>query len=856
MLFFNGCTNSDFKHIMNLNKNWQLQSSEKIIGTGDKISSPDFETRGWLTAEVPSTIMGCLMKNNVYKNIFVGKNINLIPTEQFKKSWWYRTSFQIPDHSDITCTKIEFDGIIYRANIWLNGKQIGNADTIFGSYRQFSFNISSLVKKNKTNILAVEVFPPKPGDFTVGFVDWNPEPPDKNMGIWREVRLRFSHDVSINHPFVQTKLDTKNFLDAQLSISCEIINNNNNLISGVVEGNIEDIHFSKEITLQPNETKLISFSPDEYKQLNIIHPRVWWTYDLGTPELYKLKLTFKTNHIISDVTETNFGIREIKDYLNEKGHRGYILNGKKILIRGGGWVDKLFLEYDSSNLENQIRYVKHMNLNTIRLEGIWGNNQHLFDLCDQYGILLMVGWSCQWEWENYLGKKCDENFGGIQTKEDMDLIANSWTDEVKWLRNHPSICIWMLQSDLLPKPEMEKRYLEIFKKEDPSRPFVASAKGWNSEITGPTGVKMLGPYEYVPPIYWYIDTANGGAYGFNTETGPGAQVPPVESIRQMMSTDSYWPMNDEWDFHCGRNEFKSLKIYNHALLNRLGKSDSLEDYCRKAQFINYESIRPMYEAFTVNRYQATGVIQWMLNASWPKLFWQLYDYYLIPNGAFYAVRKACEPIHILYNYGNNTVMVSNKTFENINHYKANIKLMDMNMNEILSKTVDFNISKDSTITLLNLPELKNNKENLFYLDLRLTDDKQQTISINQYFITKKPDQLDFKNSNWFYTPVKEFADLKELNHLKKSMVKESLTYEEKNNIIYFTVNLRNYSKLAAFFIEIRIVKDNTDESILPVFIEDNYVSLLPLERRQIKGYIFRKDLGGKTPIVKINGFNL
>ena len=194
-----------------------------------------------------------------------------------------------------------------------------------------------------------------------------------------------------------------------------------------------------------------------------------------------------------------------------------------MLIRGGGWVDDLLLREDEKNLEAQVRYTRHMNLNTIRLEGIWGSSQKLYDLCDRYGILLMVGWSCQWEWEDYLGKPQEsEMYGAAKTPEDMELLAAYFHDQVLWLRNHPSIFVWVVGSDKLPWPEMEKRYRRDLPLLDPSRPLLTSCKTWTSEVSGPSAVKMNGPYDYVTPNYWYVDKENGGAFGFNTETGPGA----------------------------------------------------------------------------------------------------------------------------------------------------------------------------------------------------------------------------------------------------------------------------------------------------------------------------------------------
>jgi len=639
-----------------LNKDWCLQSSEKLKMTGAQLSSNAGNDANWYkNVEVPSTVFGSLVKEGVFSDVFLGTNLEKINREQFKTSWWYRKVFTVKG-SKSTIFKLEFDGIIYRANIWLNGKQVASADTVAGPFRQFSFNVSSFVRKDADNILAVEVFQPQPGDFTIGFVDWNPEAPDRGMGIWREVRIRECGDVSLKNPFVQTKLDTVTLKQADLSVSSEVNNNTANEVTGYLEATIDkNIKLRQKVSLRPNETKRIKFSPEEFPLLKLHNPRVWWTHDLGKAELYDLKLAFVQNNQISDQLETRFGVRDIKQYTYLKygrQHNGYKLNGRKVLIKGGGWVDQLFLTPDSVKLERQVEYVKHMNLNTIRLEGFWGNNQDLYDMCDREGILIMAGWSCQWEWANYCGKKeCDPLYGCVQTPEEINLIAQSWSDMVKWLRNHPSVFVWMTGSDMLPSPVLEQKYIEFMKLEDPTRPMVTSAAMKKSGLTGWSGMKMEGPYEYVPPIYWYTDTIYGGAYGFNTETGPGAQVPPVESVRKIIPADSIWPINKVWEYHCGRNEFQTLSRYNAAMNERFGTPASLEEYCKKAQLLNYESIRPMFEAFQARRYDGTGIIQWMINSSWPKLIWQLYGYDLLPNGSLYGVKKALEPLQVIYDYG-------------------------------------------------------------------------------------------------------------------------------------------------------------------------------------------------------------
>ncbi|MDF1613064.1 glycoside hydrolase family 2 protein [Stygiobacter electus] len=852
-------------------KNWELQSSEKINVNGQVISTPNYSTNDWIKAEVPSTVLGTLIKNNIYKDVFVGNNLKNISSAQFEKSWWYRTEFTLPNSSNNKNVILEFDGIIYRANVWLNGKQITTSDKMYGVYRRFHFNLNSAVKFKGKNILAVEIIPPKKGEPSIGFVDWNPIPPDHNMGIWRDVRIKITGDVSINSPFVKSKLNLKNYNSAELTVSSEIVNNSNRKIIGVISGEFDKIKFSKNVELEANEKKLVTFSPQEFSQLKITNPRIWWTHNWGKPELYDLKLKFTIDNKLSDEAKIKFGIREISDYINKDGHRGFKLNGKEILIAGGGWTDHLFLDYDAKNLEHQIQYVKHMGLNAIRLEGIWGNNENLYNLCDKYGILIMVGWSCQWEWDEYIGKPHDE-FGAIKTTEEMELISASWEDQIKWLRNHPSILVWIGASDKLARPELEKKYLNILKEIDTTRPYLSSTANRTSELCGNSAVKMNGPYEYVPPIYWSIDSTNGGAFGFNTETGPGPQVPPLESIKKMIPSEHLWPIDSVWNFHCGKNNFSNLNVYNSAMNNRLGKPNNLEEYVTKAQYMNYEGMRAMFEAFTANKPKTTGIIQWMLNAAWPKLWWQLYDYYLMPNGAFYGAKKALEPIHIQYNYKENSVYVVNNTLNKFSSLKAKVEIFSLEnssspkfYNEML-----LGLQPDESKKIFDLPKAEDIKglSTTYFLVMKLCNNSQEIFSNNFYCLSTKPDVLDNENTNWYMTPIKEYANLTGLNELEKiyaykqseNKTETGLNYyytiSNKNNKEEIEVELINKADKVAFQIELKLTKGKEGESVLPIFWDDNYFSLMPNEKRIIKGYFYKEDLNGSKPYLQVDGWNI
>ncbi len=843
------------EYVMPLDDLWYIQSSAKVRDGGEVLSRPGIRTDGWSPALVPSTVLGTLVQNGVYGDVFRSRSLALVPEEDFQVPWWYRREFILPAGPDLTSFRLELDGVSYRADIWVNGSLVAGSDTVFGPFRRFSLDITRFVKTGEKNVLAVRVIPRAKGEPGIGFADWNPAPPDGSLGVWRKVRIRASGDVSIHNIFVSSKLDLKTFGEAGLTVRAELLNAGEKKHSVEVRIRLESIDLTKTVEVMPGERKLVVFTPEDTPELVIKSPRIWWTHDLGKPELYKIYLQATADGRESDIASVRFGIREVSDYLTADGHRGYMLNGRKILVRGGGWTDELFLAAPRKKLEAEIAYARHMNLNALRFEGFWGSSEDIYDLCDENGILIMAGWSCIWEWEGRLGKPVDERYGGITSAEDMALVSRSWEDQIKWLRNHPSILVWLESSDKLPCPDLEREYARILKESDPTRPFLVSAKGWTSGLSGRSGVKMLGPYDYVPPVYWYVDGKNGGAYGFNTESGPGPQVPPVESLRRMFTPEELWPIGEAWKYHCAGGMFNDLRRYNEAMERRLGPARDVEDYARKAQFLNYEGMRAMFEAFRANKGRATGVVQWMFNSAWPKLWWQLYDSYLMPNGAFYGARKACEPLHLLYNYGTGEVMAANDTLGPVTGLRAEIRLYGPDMKEFSFKTIEVSLAADER-KVIDLPLVPGDAPAVRFLDLRLFGDKKAPLSTNLYVLSAKPDTLDEEKSTWYVTPVGNFADFTALDALGRAEVGSSVSFKTDGPRTRFTIDLMNKGNTLAFQLELQIVRAFRKDPVLPVFLDDNYISLAPGEGRRITGYVLTDDLGGDKPALRVSGWNL
>ncbi|WP_020531834.1 glycoside hydrolase family 2 protein [Flexithrix dorotheae] len=871
MTLISSCTETSTVHIKEtkLTDGWQIIAAAEIEEDGKQLTSGESPSGNWVETTVPTTIMGALTDAGVYKDPFFGDNLAKIPTEPFENPWWFKKEFNIDNfQSSQEELRLFIDGINYRANIWLNGQQIASQDTLFGAFRQFEIDITDLVKAN--NSLAFEIIPPKARDFYMGFVDWAPTPPDKYMGIYREVRLKRTGKVALDFPFVQTDVDTKTLKEARLSIGGELTNFGKEAKEITIQAAIENTSISKNISLKPNEHIEFALTSDEFEELIFQNPRLWWPNGLGDPNMYELTLKVFEGNTQVDEQTVDFGIRSFETYLNEKGVRAYKVNGRDVLQKSGGWVDDLFLRYMPEKDAAQIRYVKEMNMNALRFEGVWGNNHHIYDLCDQNGILLMVGWSCQWEWPDYLGldlviAEGDENlsiaegteiYGVKITEEEEILLSDYFKDQVKWLRNHPSIYCWAVGSDAMPKPSLEKRYQQTLDELDPDRSLLVSAGEFTSTLSGPSGMKMNGPYEYVPPVYWYEDTKLGGAFGYNSETGPGPQIPPVESIKKMIPEDKLWPaMNDMWNYHSGRKDFNSVAVYMKALDNKYGKPENLDELALKAQLMNYEAMRPMFEAFVVNRDVATGVVQWMLNSPWPEFYWQLYDYYLMPTGAYFGTQKAGQAATLIFNYHNNQIYASNDAMNGIENYQAEIKLYDTNSNVVFQDNKMVSLGENDYKSLLTLPELKGKRE-VYFLDLKLKNASGKLVADNFYWLASQKDLMAWDQHFWFYTPQKQYADFTKINDLKKvgiTVEKEIVKQGEEWEV---NVTLSNPSENLAFFLELNAVKKSNETSILPVFWSDNYISLPPGESKTINLKFYGKDLSNDELQINIQGINL
>jgi len=819
---------------------WKIQSSEIVGLDADALCR---ESAEWYDAKVPSTVLGTLTQHGLYADAFIGTNYDkVIDRDDFKEPWWYVNDFSVPALKEGQRVSLDFEGICYSAEVWLNGTQIASREEMTGPYRQFTFDVTDLIAENNT--LAVKLFRAEDGDFNVGFVDWNPRAADESMGIFRPVWVRYSDAVSLYNTAVKAKVDTETLRRAWLTVETTLKNASDVPVEGEITYTMEGRTYRHPVTLGANEEKTVTVGPDDAGMFNVKNPRLWWCHNLGSPEMYAMEVSFNVNGKQSDSEDVDFGIRQIDSYMTEEGHRGFLLNGKKVLIKGAGWTDDIFLRNPDERNEIELDYVKDMNMNTVRFENVWGTSQNVYDLCDRKGLLALVGWSCFWEWEVYSRTPNDE-FGCIKEEDDMEMIAQSWRDQILWLRNHPSIIAWYSGSDMLPRPALEQKYLDILEEVD-DRPYVGAAKALVSELTGPTGMKMVGPYDYQAPVYWYSPEAPGGAFGFNTETGIGAQMPMKESIMKMIPADKLWPLGEEYDYHCttAGEAMHSLDVLKEVTEKRYGPSENLDQFLLKAHHLDFDGTRAMFEAFRVNVPRSTGLIQWMLNSAWPSLYWQMYDWYLVPTAGYWSVKKACEPQQLVYNYYDRHIYAVNDEAGSFD-LTAHAEIYDIDGKLTTQAQCDVTLPEGGPVKLFEIPQC----EKVSFMFLTLKDKKGNEVARNEYCLSPVEDIHNWKRYNWIRIRLSQHADYKALADLGQATLNAVASTEGET----VKVKVTNTSDKVAFFVRMAL-KDAEGQMVTPAFWNENFISLKPGESRT---YTCRTGVPAQGQLnVELSGWNI
>ncbi|MFS2185400.1 glycoside hydrolase family 2 protein [Mucilaginibacter sp. Mucisp84] len=839
-----------------LKDDWQMQSTVTVPAAATEISKEKFDTQGWYKVSVPSTILAGLLVNHVYNfDPFMGRNLEKLADPKLDKPWWFRKEFTLPVAENGKNVILRLHGINYKANVWFNGLKIADSTKVKGPYRIIDLDLTKNINYSGTNTLAIEVLRPftpnkRDGDLAIDYADWIPYPQDYNGGIINNVEVRTYNKVGVKFPLVTTDFDLPSLAVAHLTVDAQVTNYTNKPQDAVIKGRInENISFEKKVHLLANESKNVNFSPSEFKQLNIKDPSIWWPWQYGKPNLNRIEVSAVVNRKLSNSVSENFGIRQFTSRIIDNNQsREFIVNGKPIMLRGAAWSPDIFQRRSPERQEQEIRLVRDMNMNIVRSEGKM-EDDNFYDLCDKYGLMVMNGWMCCGTWQH------PEKWDAAERK----VAMASDSSVMYWLRNKASLFVWLNGSDMPPTDtSVERDYLKIEKQLKWPNPLLATANESKSKVSGYSGVKMAGPYEWVPPIYWETDAAKkyGGTYSFATEISPGPSIPPYESLVKFIPKDSLNVTSAAWNYHCGTGSFGTTKVFAKALYGRYGETASIKNYVAKAQAQNYEAHRAMMEAYGLNKYQtATGVVQWMLSNPWPGIIWHTYDYYLYPAGTYFGMKKAMEPLHVLYSYKTNEVAIINSYLKTVTGLRVKADVYNLDGANKFSKTTTADIGADASKRLFALPAITGLTDT-YLLRLELSDKNGETKSINWYWLSKKSDELNWKKSNWFTTPQSAYADYSALQSLSKTKLIVTQAGKFEGDSTSHMVTIKNTGSAVAFFVHLRALKGQGGDDILPVIFSDNYISLAPGESRVIKCTYSTKNADGTAPYFLTSAWNL
>jgi hypothetical protein len=824
---------------MVISSGWQLQDIGKAPESGEEISSAASQPKDWYAATVPGTVLTSLVNDGVYPEPLYGENNrpDKIPDNLCRTAYWYRTGFTVPKSYKGKSVWLNFDGINYGAEIWVNGK---NAGTIKGAFTRGIFDISSIVKPGEKAVLAVLIHPqPHPGEphehtlangmgsnggitaidgptflCTMGW-DWIPAIRDRDSGIWRKVYLSATGPVVIKNPLVTTDLPLPDRSSANVGIQVTIQNVSGQTQKGVLKGHFGDVSFEQSVEVDGNSSKQVSLDSTSVPALHMDHPKLWWPNGFGPQNLYTLKLSFEVDRKTSDSTDVSFGVRKLTYSVPDSENLTISVNGVRVFCKGGDWgLDEAMKRIPRERLDAQIRMHQLANYTIIRNWVGQSTSEDFYDMCDKYGILL---------WDEFF----QPNPSDGPNPTDIETYIANVREKILRFRNHPSIAVWCARNEGFPPKEIDDRLRKLMAELEPTRSYQPSS-------TSGRGVNSGGPYGSGHPPRSYYDFGEA----FKTEIG-SASIPTLESIHGMMPRKDWESMNDDWAEHdLARGASEGTKIHG-TIDNRYGRIVNLADFVRKAQLLNYETFRAIYEGREAKMFNpATGVIIWMSNPAQPSFVWQIYHHDLEPNAALFAAKEACEPIHIMMNEKTGNLMVINNHPEPLKAAKARVAIYNLDGSVASQNDLDVHAGP-STATDLGPIAFPGNVSPVHFVKLELRDSGGKVISDNFYWrASSDPDNLQ------------------DLNKLPPVTLEASTKRHDANGKCLVDVTLHNPSSHIAVMTHLQLRRQHSGERVLPVYYSDNYVSLTPNESKTITIEAAKGNLNGEKPLIVVDGWNV
>lgn len=857
ILFFNShARNREFAlDSSNPDIRWELKPEAEVKQSGFRVSTPGFQMKDHVEGVVPGVVFAAYVEAGLEKDPNYADNIYQVDESFYNRSFWYRMEFTAPlSVKEGERIWLHFNNTNRYADFYFNGKKISGTATstrdVSGHMLRSKFDVTDLINKSGKNAIAVLIYDAnqkKTRDAKEGFGisasptylsaagwDWMPYVPGRLNGITGNVYLRVTGEVIMEDPWIRSELESDDI--AYLAFETTLNNTSREKKEAKVTITIQpgDIQVSQNMSLDAGQAGKVYMNRKQFEELIVKEPKLWWPNGYGESNLYSCEVTCEVDGKVTDSREISFGIRNY-EYRFERNAAGwpvmtFYINGQKLFIKGGNWgMSEYLLRTSDKEYEQKIRLHKDMHYNMIRLWTGCVTDDAFYRYCDQYGIMV---WDDFWLYVAY------------NEVEDEEHFKQNALDKVRRLRNHPSIALWCGANETYPSPELDHYLRGIVASEDhndrmyksSSNQDGLSGSGWwgnqpprhHFETSGSNLAWNNPPYPY----------GSDRGYGLRTEIGT-VTFPVYESVKLFMPENELWPLptdeqlkeDDEtvWNKHFFGKEASNANPVNYkkAVNEQFGESDNLETFCEKAQFLNIEVMKGMYEAWNDKMWNdATGILIWMSQSAYPSFVWQTYDYYYDATGSYWGAKKACEPLHIQWNSSSNSVKVINSSSEDMKQVMASVRIFDLNGKEIplyansvqldvpaadLKEAFCLNFNDDSASSTVLTP--------LHFILLELSDAEGNLISENFYWRNGKND-LDY-------------TDLNKLPEADLSVNVASKTTNENDSNGIVSLTIINNSPTVAFGNRLRLIDSVSGERILPVIMNDNYFTLMPGEEKVI-----------------------
>lgn len=880
---------------------WNLQTTANLSSDMTNLSMPGADVSSWYRLSSRGSILAGQLENGVYNDteLFFSENLEtMLDASDYQVPWVFREEFEM-DPADDQHYFLDTHGITSRADIYVNGEMVASNETQVGSYGGHRYEITQYLTTG-TNCILITAYPTNYlRDFAMGFVDWNPYPSDNGSGVWREVNIHQSGPVSLSAPRIKTDFEYTWQQTVSVILNLDATNNANESVEVTINAAItsedgQTYFLASSTTLSPGQERTVSLVTE------IDNPQIWWPAQWGEQPLYTINATASINNTVSDVAEPrSFGIRKISSHLNTHNDTAFLINGHPFLVQGAGYSADIFYRFNTTKARRQLQLVLDMGLNTIRLEG---KQEHpeLYTLCDQMGIMIMAGWECCDKWE---GWSYNDEADGVKWVDDDYTTANaSMLHEAARMQTHPSFLAFLVGSDFWPDDRATQIYVSALDRYDWPNPIIASAaeRGY-PDLLGLSGIKMLGPYDWVPESYWWFNEL-GAAFGFGSELGAGVGTPELSSLTRFLSpTDlsDLWQSPNATLYHMSTadSSFSDRSIYNAALSAHYGAPTSLDDYLLKAQLADYTATRAQFEAYAARKTDerpSTGLIYWMLNGAWPNLHWQLFDYYLAAGGAYYGTKVATRAEHVVYNPLNHTVHYISNGLNTTGERSITADIIALNGTLISTSSNDDVSASGNTAQIVTALDAISQLQEVTFLKLVLSDPnktstsssseganntssssygnvEEAVLSRNTYAIPAmgKDDTMNFTNSSWYSTPVTAYADFSSLFNMTNATLDVSVEQVQTQpasaaggtgtgmgarvGMSELEVTLENTAGgTPAFFVRL-VLLDGEGGEVLPQYWGDNYVTVFGGERVKVG---VRWEDGIEVGAMRVGGVNV